>query len=128
VRVRHGLRLFEHGLISPATGIMPLAFSRINNGIKQTAETEPENFWVFNNGVTILCHKIAPKRTKSGATLSVRGMSIVNGAQTTGALGSLKKALPNTTKVLARFVETSNSEIVHDIIRFNNSQNKVACF
>jgi hypothetical protein len=79
--------------------------SNINNGIKQTTETEPENFWVFNNGVAILCHKIAPKRTKSGATLSVRGMSIVNGAQTTGALGSLEKALPNTTKVLARLLK-----------------------
>ncbi|MDP1637525.1 MAG: AIPR family protein [Candidatus Nitrotoga sp.] len=27
---------------------------KINSAIRQTAETEPENFWVFNNGITVL--------------------------------------------------------------------------
>lgn len=30
--------------------------ANINNGIKQTAQDEPENFWVFNNGITVLTH------------------------------------------------------------------------
>jgi hypothetical protein len=30
--------------------------ANINNGIKTTADKEPHNFWVFNNGLTILVH------------------------------------------------------------------------
>jgi hypothetical protein len=99
--------------------------SNINNGIKTTAETDPANFWVFNNGVTILCHRISARKTKRGTNLHLRGMSIVNGAQTTGALGSFEKDLPLSLRVLARFVETDDTDIVQDIIRYNNSQNKI---
>ena len=100
--------------------------TNINNGIKTTATNDPANFWVFNNGVTILCHKVATKSGPTGTTLHLKGMSIVNGAQTTGALGSLEKTPPIAAKVLARFVETKSSAIVQDIIRFNNSQNKIS--
>jgi AIPR protein len=100
--------------------------SNINNGIKTTAAEDPANFWVFNNGVTILCHKVSAKVVKSGTNLHLTGMSIVNGAQTTGALGSLEKPLPASAKVLARFVETGSTTIVQNIIRFNNSQNKIS--
>ena len=57
--------------------------------------------------------------------LTVRGISIVNGAQTTGAIGSLKKAPDDNARVPARFVQTSNAELIYNIIQFNNSQNKV---
>ena len=100
--------------------------SNINNGIKTTASDDPDNFWVYNNGVTILCHKVSVKTTKSGTILQLKGMSIVNGAQTTGALGSLDKTPPASVKVLARFVETGSDSIIQNIIRFNNSQNKIS--
>lgn len=61
----------------------------INHGIKQTAETDPENFWAFNNGLTILVNDFNYATMKN--TLTINGLSIVNGAQTTGAIGSLKK-------------------------------------
>jgi hypothetical protein len=59
------------------------------------------------------------------ATLRVRGLSVVNGAQTTGAVGSLKVAPDDRAQVPARFVKTSNSQIVQDIVQYNNSQNRV---
>ena len=32
--------------------------TNINNGIKTTASSEPENFWVFNNGITALVNSL----------------------------------------------------------------------
>jgi len=55
----------------------------------------------------------------------IEGISIVNGAQTTGAIGSLKSA-PNSQAMLPiRFIKTTDKDVIYDIIRYNNSQNKV---
>ena len=101
--------------------------SNINNGIKKTAEGEFHNFWAYNNGLTILVNSYTvPKATKKGPIkFSFSGMSIVNGAQTTGAVASLNKSPPKTAKVGVRFIRTEAPEIVYDIIRYNNSQNRV---
>jgi len=99
--------------------------ANINNGIKTTAETAPQDFWVFNNGITVLTHAFEERKTRGRRYLSVRGISIVNGAQTTGAIGSLKKSPDEKARVSARFVQTADPDLVYDIIQFNNSQNKV---
>jgi hypothetical protein len=99
--------------------------ANINNGIKQTAQDEPENFWVFNNGITVLTHSFEEREEKGKTYLVVKGASIVNGAQTTGALGSLSKAPDQKVRVPARFVATPDSELVYNVIQYNNSQNKV---
>ena len=104
------------------------AAGNINNGIKKTAQDEPANFWAYNNGLTILVNSFStPEKLASGKLkFEFLGMSIVNGAQTTGAVASLLNAPPVNAKVAVRFVQTSDSDIVYDIIRFNNSQNKIA--
>lgn len=100
------------------------ADSNINNGIRRTIESDPKNFWVFNNGLTILTHSF---NVDNGKKLSFNGLSIVNGAQTTGAIGSLNKLPDKDAKVQARFVAMTNSDqdLIHKVIQFNNSQNKV---
>lgn len=95
----------------------------INHSIKQTAETAPDNFWIFNNGLTLLVNDFTYDQTKG--SLSISGLSIVNGAQTTGAIGSLKKSPAPSARVPVRLIKTSNRDVVYDIIRYNNSQNKV---
>ncbi|MEM8209165.1 AIPR family protein, partial [Morganella morganii] len=97
--------------------------SNINHGIKKTIENEHNNFWAYNNGLTILTHGF--KYSKNLITLN--GISIVNGAQTTGAIGSLKKLPNKNAKVQARFIAVNgdNNSLIEDIIRYNNSQNKV---
>ena len=99
--------------------------ANINNGIKKSADESPDDFWVYNNGVTILVNSYeyvpAPK-----PSLKISGLSIVNGAQTTGALGSLKKTPEAVVRVPARFVQTSDAELIRNVIQFNNSQNKIA--
>jgi len=97
--------------------------SNINNGIRRTVESDPDNFWVYNNGLTILVHSF--EATESN--LAFKGLSIVNGAQTTGAIGSLNKLPSTDAKVQARFVATTDGDqdLIHKIIQYNNSQNKV---
>lgn len=97
--------------------------ANINNGIKETASFDPSHFCVYNNGLTILVHEFEPSEDKK--TLKVRGLSIVNGAQTTGAIGSLKTPPSARAMVPARFVRCSSQEIVKKIIEFNNKQNLV---
>lgn len=99
--------------------------SNINNGIKKTADHSPENFWVFNNGITALVHDFKIQKIKEKTKLVITGLSIVNGAQTTGAIGSLSKTPDDSVRVPIRFIKTNSNSIVLDIIQFNNSQNKV---
>lgn len=100
--------------------------SNINNGIKNTAVSEPENFWVYNNGITALVigYNLG-RRTPKGRVLKIHGISIVNGAQTTGSLGSLGSIPSDLTMVPIRFVKSSKDSIVSNVVRYNNSQNKL---
>jgi hypothetical protein len=97
---------------------------RVNTGIRDSAETRPADFWAYNNGITILT--MAMKRDKAGrSTLS--GMSIINGAQTTGSIGSVdltKRSLADL-RVLCRVIESSDTNTIADIVRFNNTQNAI---
>jgi hypothetical protein len=97
--------------------------SNINNGIKKTIENESGNFWAYNNGLTILTHNYEVK----DKAIKVQGLSIVNGAQTTGAIGSLKRLPDTKAMVQARFIAVDSASVglIENIIRYNNSQNKV---
>ncbi|GGV15723.1 hypothetical protein GCM10010182_40890 [Actinomadura cremea] len=68
-----------------------LGLTRTNSGIKETLLNEPENFWYFNNGITVLCDEIVPhypgrRRPDEPVVLTMKGVSIVNGAQTVTAI------------------------------------------
>jgi len=91
----------------------------INYTIEQTAEERPRDFWAFNNGLTILVHELLPTRKR----LKVKGLTIVNGAQTTGALASAKST--EGVSVLARFVAATDNDLIEQIIRANNTQNAI---
>src|SRR5262249_38937815 len=99
--------------------------ANINNGIKETAAVEPENFWVYNNGLTALVNDYDVSKKGEHQLISFSGISIVNGAQTTGALGTLADDPASELAVPIRFIKTKNAKVVADIIQFNNSQNKV---
>jgi hypothetical protein len=103
----------------------------INNGIKTTAKTVPQRFWIYNNGLTILVnsYEVLPKVTQADQqTLKISGVGIINGAQTTGSIGTLPDAdaagLTNV-QVMVRFVSCSDPDVLVEIIKYNNTQNKV---
>lgn len=95
----------------------------INNGIKTSAKDTPDRFWVYNNGITALVHDF--RYSEADGVLHLSGLSIVNGAQTTGSIGALSESPSDSAMVPARFVKCSDLAIIKDIIRYNNSQNRV---
>ena len=96
---------------------------RINTGIRRSAESKPADFWVFNNGITLLT--LGSKETKEG--LNLTGISIINGAQTTGSLGSVdqKQHSLDDVRVLCRVIESNDAETISEIVKFNNTQNEI---
>lgn len=101
----------------------------INFGIKETAKGQPDNFAIFNNGITVLVNDYEWQAEDGGVQrLRVEGVGIVNGGQTTGALGSLSDIEAKSTAgalVMARFVKCTNTSVLGDIVKYNNTQNKV---
>ncbi len=98
----------------------------INNGIKKTATNEPKNFLVYNNGITslVLDYKYA-RKTKKGRKLTIKGVSIVNGAQTTGSIASADGIVDKDLLVGVRFVKADSENLIEKIVKYNNSQNKL---
>lgn len=97
----------------------------INNNIKDTARSSPARFWAYNNGLTALVADYSYTDSDGQGQLQIDGIAIVNGAQTTGAIGSLPEPPGPAARVLARFVKCRDRELIRQIIRFNNMQNKV---
>ncbi|MGF9600295.1 AIPR family protein [Bacillus subtilis] len=68
-----------------------LGSTDINIEIHETLNTEPELFWYYNNGITIICSDIVKKAMYGNqrhiGIFDCRGISIVNGAQTVGVIG-----------------------------------------
>ena len=58
----------------------------VNKSIRQTLAYNPKEFLYLNNGVALLCQEIQPKGTnrsnKGRKKLKLRGLSVINGAQT----------------------------------------------
>lgn len=98
--------------------------TNINFRIKETATSDPSHFWVYNNGITALVYEFEEIKSCKKPAIRIKGFSIVNGAQTTGSIGSLKSP-PNNVYVQVRFIKCHNAERVHDIVLYNNSQNRV---
>jgi len=96
----------------------------INFEIAKTAEKEPKSFWVYNNGITALTNKILLTEKK----IEMHGLSIINGAQTTGALGETSRNNAKPIKVSFRVVECKNKDRVNKIIKYNNTQNEIKAF
>jgi hypothetical protein len=93
----------------------------VNHNIKQTASESSKRFWVYNNGITAIVGDYQIDDT----LVTLEGLSIVNGAQTTGAIGSLSASPDADTFVQARFVKCSDVKTIQSIIQYNNTQNVV---
>lgn len=94
--------------------------NKINLGMIETVNSQPENFWAFNNGVTALVNDY---EIKASNKLYVTGITIINGAQTTGAIAqshSKKEFL-----IPIRFIVCHDSDVIDDIINNNNKQTEV---
>ncbi|STY68052.1 AIPR family protein [Micrococcus luteus] len=108
--------------------------SGVNESIRQTLSENPDKFWYFNNGITVLCQGIQ-KRPLNGATrlsghFRFSEVSVVNGAQTVGTIGEVsrddREAVANA-RVTVRFISLENGadDFATEITRGTNTQNRV---
>ena len=105
----------------------------VNQGLGQTLANEAEHFFYFNNGVTFLCDAIKPvglrDTTRSKGAFRVEGLSIINGAQTAGAIGRHDAAHfdANPAEVMATFICLDNAPDTfgEQVTQYRNRQNAV---
>ncbi|MER6969225.1 AIPR family protein, partial [Streptomyces halstedii] len=91
-------------------------------------------FWYFNNGVTILCQKIAKSPAygtdrRIGA-FTFSGADVVNGAQTVGSIAKASRLGIDLSqaKVTVRFISLEGAEpqFANSVTRATNTQNRIS--
>ena len=114
------------------------ARGKVNKGIRNTLRTRPDHFVAFNNGITATTTGMKLTPNGAGATGSFLverfdNLQIVNGGQTTASIfytGKQDKVRFGNVVVPAKVVLVENEDVSNDLIpdisRFTNSQNKVA--
>lgn len=95
--------------------------NKINLGIMKTVEKQPENFWAYNNGLTALVNDYY---IEDNMLKSVTGITVINGAQSTGAIGAVD-FLKEDFLVPIRFIVCGDPKIIEEIINNNNKQNEI---
>lgn len=96
--------------------------NNINHGIINTVESDANNFWAYNNGITALVNNYEPEVDNN--ILTIHGITIINGAQTTGAIGAAKD-ISEDFYVPSRFIVCNDPTVISEIINNNNKQNEI---
>ncbi|GEM_PF-2391840 len=94
----------------------------VHQGIASTILEQPEMFWYFNNGITIVCEAF---QLKSG-TLTLTGPQVVNGCQTSRVVRNIARdRSPKRLHgdVLVRIIQ--RPDIIDFITMYTNRQNAV---
>lgn len=114
--------------------------SKTFSAMLQTIKNEPERFWNYNNGITIICEELDAKRKGRDGNvdlIQISNFSIINGAQTTSALGAfLRQAILENNEdnieklkkvyVLVRIMQVNNECLRGNISIYNNLQNPIS--
>lgn len=112
------------------------ARGKVNRGIRDTLEDQPEMFFAYNNGITATADSVQIRQTENGPVLvSADNLQIVNGGQTTASIHASRRQRPKRPK--ARLDEVyvqmklnvvppeTAEEVIPNISLYANSQNKV---
>lgn len=99
--------------------------NKINLGIIDTIKEQPNNFWAYNNGITALVndYEVEENLENDEENLTISGITIINGAQTTGAVSSVDGL--EEAWIPIRFIVCEDSTIIDNIINNNNKQNEI---
>jgi hypothetical protein len=110
-----------------------LGSNEINRGMEATLAKEPEYFWYYNNGITIVCDDAKQESSRGQNVLRVANPQVINGQQTTRILARSVRKGPHAS-VLVRVIRVprggpsggNNFEtLVSRIVSATNSQNAV---
>lgn len=108
--------------------------TEVNQGIKDVLKNSPEKFFYYNNGIKILCKrinkKVAYSTSREIGLFVLEGVSLVNGAQTTGVIGSAFAEMPealSSAKVFVQMIDLGDSEEEQatQITKLSNTQNRI---
>lgn len=117
-------KYIDHGLL--ALNIRGfVANKKVDSGIDKTLQKERENFWFYNNGITIACDDFSI----SGDVVRLYNFSIVNGGQTTNRIGNYKGS--NTErffipcKIIAHGENEESSRFFSTIAEASNAQKPI---
>lgn len=110
-----------------------LGDTAINEHMKSTLADEPQQFWYYNNGVTIVCDEAQKTQEAGQELLNVSNPQIINGQQTTRSLHAAIKDAPKAdvlVKVIkiprqAQDAKHSYEMLVARIVEATNYQNPI---
>ena len=119
-----GTQLFEKNIRQN------LGKTDINDELEKTIKTAPQNFWYFNNGITIIADDVQKVALGGGSRdigiFDLKDVAVINGAQTVSSIG---KYYSNDVplKLMVRIIKISGTTpyFDRDITRSNNRQNRI---
>ncbi len=123
-----GLRLFARNI----RGFMG-THTPVNQGMAATLKSEPERFFYYNNGITILCDEAQRKSSQGRDILQVGNPQVINGQQTTRTL-ALSPLQASKASVLVKVIRvprdpegdaTAFEGLVSRIVAGTNWQNAI---
>lgn len=124
----YGRKLFEKNIRQV------LGVTEVNEEMKETLTNSPENFWYFNNGITIVCDRIEKSMvggsSREAGSFKLYGAQVVNGAQTVSTIGKfslIDESNLQSVLVGAKIISLENaaSNFGADVTRANNRQNRI---
>ena len=108
--------------------------TEVNQGMKDVLKSAPDKFFYYNNGIKLLCKRITKKAAYSTSRdiglFVLEGVSLVNGAQTTGAIGTVFTETPealDSARVFVQIIELGDAseEQAIQITKLSNTQNRI---
>lgn len=108
--------------------------TEVNEAIQNTLATMPDKFFYMNNGITMIAKSVSKKPLggpqQRAGYFHCDGLSVINGAQTVGSIGSVTAALvPNLDKahVLCRLIAYGDGDkaVAQELTRASNTQNAI---
>lgn len=121
---RAGVRLFARNIRGY------LGDTEINKAIATTVNTEPHNFWYYNNGITIVCDRAKKEQHRGEDVLKVDRPQVINGQQT---VRTLSESESDRASVLVKVIQLPREaltdddydDLVRKIVKATNWQNSI---
>jgi hypothetical protein len=95
----------------------------VNKGIRETLQNEPDKFFYYNNGITIVVSNFEELENNS---ILLHAPQIVNGAQTSNSIVDRAKRTHNLDgSITVTIIRADDEEDQNNITKYRNSQNSV---
>ena len=109
------------------------ARTSVNKGMQNSLKNEPQNFFAYNNGLTATSSSVTVEYIDNAPYITyLKDLQIVNGGQTTASIlyarDNQKVDIQNVfvQMKLSSVDEEIRNELIPNISRFSNTQNKVS--